>query len=55
MNREQRLPFPVSVACGVAAWGDYAGRPDMSMRTLIRIADEKMYRNKQEMKACRQV
>ena len=53
VNREQRLPFPVSVACGVAAWGDYAGRPDMSMRTLIRLADEKMDRNKQEMKACR--
>ena len=54
VNREQRLPFPVSVACGIAAWGDYPGRPDMSMRTLIRLADEKMYRNKQEMKACRQ-
>ena len=27
---------------------------DMSMSTLIRLADEKMYRNKQEMKACRQ-
>ena len=26
---------------------------DMSMSTLIRLADEKMYRNKQEMKACR--
>ena len=54
VNRERRLPFPVSVACGIAAWADYAGRADMSMSTLIRLADEKMYRNKQEMKACRQ-
>ena len=54
VNREQRLPFEISVACGISAWADYRGRPDMSMSTLIRLADEKMYRNKQEMKACRQ-
>lgn len=53
VNREHRLPFPISVACGAAVYADYPEQPDMNLKQLIRLADKQMYLNKKEMKACR--
>lgn len=52
-NAENKLPFPISVACGVAVYADYPEVPDMNMKMLVRLADNQMYQNKQEMKSCR--
>ena len=50
-NAKHPLPFPISVACGIAAYADFSGAADMGK--MIRLADDRMYRNKQEMKAGR--
>lgn len=52
-NQFDFLVFLPVTLLALAASADLPGRPDMSLQALIRLADERMYRHKQEMKACR--
>ena len=51
-NQRKELPFTATVACGRAAWKELDG--NAAFNTLVDLADERMYKEKQRMKgSCR--